>query len=55
MSGNTSTAVFNGLLPYTKYRLGVVGVNGSGQAYKSAEVTAWTEEGGMYTEMDKNR
>ena len=48
ISENTSFAVFHGLLPYRRYLLGVVGVNGSGQAYKGSEVTAWTEEGGMY-------
>ncbi len=47
LSGNTSFVGFNGLSPYREYRLSVVGVNGSGQAYKSAEVIAWTEEGGM--------
>ncbi|KAL9953476.1 hypothetical protein ACROYT_G040898 [Oculina patagonica] len=45
LSGNTSSVGFNGLSPYREYRLSVVGVNGSGQAYKSAEVIAWTEEG----------
>ena len=48
MSVNTRFTVFRGLWPYREYVLSVVGVNGSGQAYKSVEVTAWTEEGGMY-------
>jgi len=47
MSANSTSVAFTGLLPYGEYRLSVVGVNGTGQAYSSAEVTAWTEEGGM--------
>ncbi len=47
LSGNTSSVAFHGLSPYREYRLSVVGVNGSGQAYKSAKVIARTEEGGM--------
>ncbi|KAL9953500.1 hypothetical protein ACROYT_G040923 [Oculina patagonica] len=45
LSGNTSSVAFHGLSPYREYRLSVVGVNGSGQAYKSAKVIARTEEG----------
>lgn len=47
MSANTTSVAFTGLSSYSEYRLSVVGVNGIGQAYSSAEVTAWTEEGGM--------
>ncbi|XP_078349649.1 uncharacterized protein LOC144634540 isoform X2 [Oculina patagonica] len=44
-TGNVSSVVFHGLLPFRKYRLVVVGVNRKGEVYKSAEVTAWTKEG----------
>ena len=47
MSANTSYIAFTGLQPYREYRLSVVGVNNIGEAYRSAEVTVWTEEGGM--------
>ena len=49
MPANSTSVSFTGLLPYRQYRLSVVGVgvNGTGQAYSSSEVTAWTEEGGM--------
>lgn len=47
MSANVTSVAFTGLLPYREYRLSAVGVNGTGQAHGSAEVTAWTEEGGM--------
>lgn len=46
MSANSTSVAFTGLLQYREYRLSVVGVNGIGQTYSSAEVTAWTEEGG---------
>ena len=36
----------SGLTGYTEYGLSVVGVNYSGNAYNSTEITAWTEEGG---------
>ena len=36
----------SGLTGYKEYRLSVVGVNYSGNAYNSTEITAWTEEGG---------
>ena len=38
----------SGLTGYTEYRLSVVGVNYSGNAYNSTEITAWTEEGGTW-------
>ena len=46
MSAKSTSVAFTGLLPHREYRLSVVGVNGVGKAYSSAEVTAWTEEGG---------
>lgn len=46
-SANVTSVAFTGLLQYREYRLSAVGVNGIGQAHSSAEVTAWTEEGGM--------
>ena len=36
----------SGLTGYREYRLSVAGVNYSGNAYNSTEITAWTEEGG---------
>lgn len=48
VTGNATSVTFNGLSPYREYRLRAVGVNGNGEAFKSAEVIAWTEEGGMY-------
>ena len=36
----------SGLTAYREYRLSVAGVNYSGNAYNSTEITAWTEEGG---------
>ena len=44
--GNTNSHVVSGLTAYREYRLSVVGVNYSGNAYNSTEITAWTEEGG---------
>lgn len=49
-TGNVTSVVFHGLLPFRKYRLIVVGVNRKGEVYRSGEVTAWTKEGGMYEE-----
>ena len=46
VSGNTTSHVFSGLTGYKEYRLSVVGVNYSGDAYNSTEITAWTDEGG---------
>ena len=53
MSAKSTSVAFTGLLQYREYRLSVVGVNGIGQAYSSAEVTAWTEEGGVLYETYK--
>ena len=36
----------SGLTVYREYRLSVAGVNYSGNAYNSTEITAWTDEGG---------
>ena len=36
----------SGLTAYREYRLSVAGVNYSGNAYNSTEITAWTDEGG---------
>ena len=44
--GNTNSHVVSGLTAYREYGLSVVGVNYSGNAYNSTEITAWTEEGG---------
>ena len=44
--GNTISHVVSGLTGYREYRLSVAGVNYSGNAYNSTEITAWTEEGG---------
>ena len=44
--GNTTFHVFSGLTAYREYRLSVFGVNYSGNAYNSTEITAWTDEGG---------
>ena len=36
----------SGLTGYREYRLSVAGVNYSGNAYNSTEITAWTDEVG---------
>ena len=46
VSGNTTSHVFYGLSVYREYRFSVVGVNYSGNAYNSTEISAWTDEGG---------
>ena len=46
MSGNTTSVVFVGLLSYRQYSVAIIGVANDGQAYKSANITAWTDEGG---------
>ena len=43
---NTTSHVFYGLSAYSEYRLSVVGADYSGNAYKTTEITAWTDEGG---------
>ncbi|KAM7442458.1 Protein sidekick-1 [Porites harrisoni] len=43
--GNTISHVVSGLTAYREYRLSVAGVNYSGNAYNSTEITAWTDEG----------
>ena len=44
--GNNTSHVVSGLTVYREYRLSVAGVNYSGNAYSSTEITAWTDEGG---------
>ena len=56
MNGNirseqTLSDVFSGLSIYTEYRLGVVGVDERGAAYKLHELTAWTDESGKLPKM----
>ena len=48
---NDTSLVFDWLSPYKEYHLSVFGINSNGEAYKSVEVTAWTEEGGMFQEI----
>ncbi|XP_073249646.1 MAM and fibronectin type III domain-containing protein 1-like, partial [Porites lutea] len=43
--GNNTSHVVSGLTVYREYRLSVAGVNYSGNAYNSTEITAWTDEG----------
>ncbi|XP_022786238.1 uncharacterized protein LOC111326491 isoform X2 [Stylophora pistillata] len=45
MSESTTSVIFDGLSPYRQYSVAILGVDKNGQAYKSANVTAWTEEG----------
>jgi len=49
MLANGSATYVNmaGLSPYTEYPVNVVGVASDGQPYKSSNVTALTEEGGI--------
>lgn len=46
MSGNMTSVVFDGLSSYKQYSVAIIGVDNNGQAYKSANITAWTDEGG---------
>ena len=46
VTGNTLSHVFYGLSVYREYRFSAVGVNYSGNAYNSTEISAWTDEGG---------
>lgn len=43
--GNTTNAVIKGLSPATKYRVGVFGIDGTGQPYKSFESVTTTKKG----------
>ncbi|PFX28263.1 Transmembrane protease serine 5 [Stylophora pistillata] len=45
MPGNTTYLVFDGLSSYTQYSVAIVGVDNNGKAYKSGNITAWTDEG----------
>ena len=47
VSGNESFANVLGLSAYTEYQVSVIGVKSNGQPYKSSNVTAMTDEGGM--------
>ncbi len=47
VNGNTTFVNIIGLLPYTEYRVSVVGVSSDGQPHKSYNFTAWTKEGGV--------
>ena len=43
--GSTTTKVITGLRPSTRYRIGVYGIDETGQAYKTSESLASTTEG----------
>ena len=47
VSANESFANVLGLSAYTEYQGSVIGVKSDGQPYKSSNVTARTDEGGM--------
>ena len=47
VSGNKNFANFLGLSSYTEYQVSVIGVTSDGQPYKSSNVTARTDEGGV--------
>ena len=47
VNGSATYANIAGLSPYTEYPVTVVGVASDGQPYKSSNVTALTEEGGI--------
>ena len=49
--GNTTSHLFSGLMVYRKYWLSAVGVNYSGNAYNSTEISAWTDEWGTCIQM----
>ncbi|CAH3116621.1 unnamed protein product [Porites lobata] len=51
--GNTTSHLFSGLMVYRKYWLSAVGVNYSGNAYNSTEISAWTDEWGTCIQMTK--
>ena len=46
---DTTSAAFYGLSPFTEYQLSVVGADDQGIAYKSNEVSGWTDEGGTFS------
>ena len=48
LQANTTSDVFYGLSPYMEYRFNVLGVSDNGNVYKSSEATEWTEESGMF-------
>ena len=43
--GSTTTKVITGLRPSTRYRIGVYGIDETGQAYKTSESLASTNDG----------
>jgi len=47
VNGSATYVDVTGLSPYTEYQVSVVGVSSDGQPYKSSNVTALTEEGGI--------
>ena len=47
VNGSATYVNIAGLSPYTEYLVTVVGVASDGQPYKSSNVTARTEEGGI--------
>lgn len=47
VNGSATYVDVAGLSPYTEYQVSVVGVSSDGQPYKSPNVTALTEEGGI--------
>ena len=49
--GNTTSHLFSGLTENRKYWLSAVGVNYSGNAYNSIEISTWTDEGGTYIQV----
>ena len=46
---DTTSDAFYGLSPFTEYQLSVVGADDQGIAYKSNEVSGWTDEGGTFS------
>lgn len=43
--GNATTKLMEGMRPSTKYRVGVFGIDGTGQPYKSLESVTTTNKG----------
>jgi len=46
---DTTSDAFYGLSPFKEYQLSVVGADDQGSAYKSNEVSVWTDEGGTFS------
>ena len=49
LAGNATASQITKLNEYTEYKVSVIAVNGNGKPFKSAEVSAMTDEGGEYT------